>query len=227
MKVLETRPEQVIFLNDDGMVVTEPNDSYFDLKLKHNQGRINYIFDTDMYVMETFDSRIFNAWCHGMRFTIRSDLAVALCKIIKDNMKGAKEISCAHFEDLFQGAMKEYIYHDILDLFFVKVAHLEKMDDGYVMHGILKVDWHGNAYVKVKGQWSTLCIVMKGTNHSYEAEAGHLPTREGGTVKVNSLTMTIVSKVMFFLDADAVLKAVGSYMGKELTMKLKQIRGGE
>ena len=238
MKILEVRPEQVICLEATGVVTTRPNSPYYSMRyFKYNSKRINYIFTDKSYVRETYDERIFNCWHEGARVQLRQDLSEKLCAAINHHeMYG----NIREYAKLFKTAFEEIPSWDILDLYLKNIRGVEKTQEGFVVYGDFLIDYQGNAWVrppnekfvldnskKFEERWYSLCIVMKGTKHSYKADDGaSLPDEFGTMVKVNALTMTIISKLMFLLNPNLKDQAFTGQLSKNLLVRLTKLRGG-
>lgn len=247
MKVLEVRPEQCIIQDDAGVVCTRPTGEYYKMRLfTYNNGRIHYIFGRDMFVFETFDQRIFNATCWGLRCTMRQDLSDKIIAAIRYHMNTG---SSEKFEELFSFATKEVPNWDVLDTYLHNLAKVEKTNLGFQVHGEFLIDYKGNAWTRREEEdddknhnmfadvdnrdvdkdmfkrWSSLCIVMQG--HEYMAEDSYIPDGNGQITRVNSLTMTIITKVMFLVNPDMQDSGFVNQIPERLRIKLKDARGGE
>lgn len=234
MKVLEIRPEQTIIQDDDGEVVCRPTGEYYKIRLfDYDNRRINYIFNVGMYVFETFDQRIFNAWCNGMRLQLRQDLSDQLIAAI--NIHKETGVSEA-FVTLFEFAAKEIPFYNILYTYFKNFENVVKTNFGYTVDGEFLIDYKGNAWVKrpkalmnyedkeINKHWQSLCIVMQG--HRYDTDDAWIPDGVGNIVKVNALTMTIITKVMFLINPNLQDGIFTNQLPNKLLEKLK-MNGGE
>ncbi len=238
MKILEVRPEQVICLEATGVVTTRPNSPYYSMRyFKYNSKRIDYHFSDESYVMETYDERIFNCWHEGSRVQLRQDLSEKLCAAINHHeMYG----NIKEYAELFKTAFEEIPNWEILDLYLKNIRGVEKTQEGFVVYDDFLIDFQGNAWVRPPNErfvldnskefekrWYSLCIVMKGTQHSYKADDGaSLPDEFGTMVKVNALTMTIISKLMFLLNPNLKDQAFTGQLSKNLLVRLTKLRGG-
>lgn len=237
MKILEVRPEQVICQEDNGNISTRPNSPYYSLRyFKYNSKRIAYTFSDKSYVMETFDERIFNCWHEGKRIQLRQDLSEKLATAINHHdMYG----NIREYDELFKVAFEETPLWDILDLYLKNIEGVERTKEGFVIYESFLIDFKGNAWLKhenpdlinhfaddFSSRWISLCIVMQGTHHSDEADGGHLPDEDGNMMKVNSLTMTIVSKIMFLLNPNLKDQAFVGQLSKKLLVRLTKLGGG-
>ncbi len=239
MKILEVRPEQVICLEETGVVTTRPNSPYYSMRyFKYNSKRIDYHFSEESYVMETYDERIFNCWHEGARVQLRQDLSEKLCAAINHHeMYG----NIREYAELFKTAFEEIPNWEILDLYLKNIRGVEKTQEGFVVYDDFLIDYQGNAWVRPQHEkfilfsskefaerWHSLCIVMKGTKHSDSVEKGaSLPDEFGAMVKVNALTMTIISKLMFLLNPNLKDQAFTGQLSKNLLLRLNKLRGGD
>ena len=197
----------------------------------YNNRRINYIFDSDMYIMETFDQRIFNAWCRGMRFQLRQDLSDRVVNAIKEHRETGNP---EPYLELFDYATKETPFWDILHKYLDHYEDVEKTSLGYVIHGEFLIDNKGNAWVRKEEanmeedglyrDWNSLCIVMQG--HAEMADKAWLPDGEGKMSRVNALTMTIITKVMFLINPNMQDSAFTNQLPRGLYFRLNEKRDG-
>ncbi len=237
MKILEVRPEQVI-CEINGQISTRPNSPYYSLRyFKYNNRRIAYTFSEKSFVMETYDDRIFNCWHGGQRIQLRQDLSERLAAAINHHeMYG----NMREYAQLFKMAFEEIPYWEILEMYLKNVKGVDRTKEGFIVYGDFKIDYQGNAWVKPqfpqelkleldgeKDEWYSLCVVMQGSGHRYEAKETLLPDNLGGLVKVNAITMTIISKIMFLLNPNLADKAFTDQLSKKLLIKLNKISGGE
>jgi len=235
MKILEVRPEQVICQEANGNITTRPNSPYYSLKyFTYGSKRIAYTFSDKSYIMETFDDRIFNCWHDDKRIQFRQDLAEKLSVAINHHkMYG----NIREFSELFDTAFAEIPNWDIIDLYLKNVNGLERTKEGFVIYDDFLIDFKGNAWVRpeeerletgqITSDWNSLCIVMQGTVHNYMTTASSLPDEFGNFVKVNAITMTIITKIMFLLNPHLEDEAFVGQLSKKLKLKLSLLSGGE
>lgn len=227
MKILETRPEQCLVLEDNGQVVSVPTGEYYKMRyFDYNNRKINYIFSDDMYVMETNNQRIFNIWCEGERFQLRQDLSNNLVKAILDHRESG---NTNMFKYLVEYARKETVFYDILNIYIKHMKNIEKTHEGYVIYEQFLVDYKGNAWVKkdssriihdVDKEWHSICLVMKGS-HPLEK----IPNDEGGMTRVNPLTMAILTKIMFLINPNMQDGVFTDQLSNKLKIMLNKMRG--
>ena len=230
MKILEVRPEQVICL-DNGVVTTRPNSPYYSLKyFNYDSRRIAYTFSDKSFIQETFDARIFNCWCDGKRIQLRQDLSEKLAAAINHHMMYG---NIREYQELFNEAYVEEPDWYMLGNYLRNIEGVVRTKEGFIIYDEFKIDYKGNAWVRNDGEilttddrWYSLCIVMQGSKHSYKAESAFLPNEYGNMEEVNSLTMTIISKIMFLLNPNLEDMAFTGQLSKSLLMKLSLLRGG-
>lgn len=227
MKILEIRSESVI-ADVDGNITTRPNSPYYQLKytIYENQG-IAYTFSDTQYIQETYDDRIFNCFCDGKRLQLRQDLANDLARCIQ-NQEVVGESD--DYETLFMRAYTETPDLEILhvylrnykDVYFVK-------HEGFVIHELFKIDLKGNAHVRetVKDKWHSQCIVMKGKGYSSSKTGCELADDNNDMREVNTLTLTILSKVLFMREPWLQEDDYIGYQNEHAKLLLNQLRGGD
>jgi len=230
MNILEVRPEQIIF-EKDGEVQTRPNSPYYSMRhVTYKGNRIAYTFSDKSYVMETFDERIFNCWNNGQRLQFRQDLSDRLALAIKFH---EDYLGTTAYDDLFKEAFNEIPNWDILHAYLKNIEDVRYTRSGYKIHdGDFKIDFKGNAWTTSKfsetlDNWNSLCIVMQGKGHTYLADGGVLPDSNGEMTKINALTMTILSKIMFLLNPNLSDKVFTNQLSESVLSKLRQYQGGE
>lgn len=236
MRVLEVRPEQCLIQEDDGEIISRPTGEYYKLRyFTYNNRRIHHIFDKDMYVFETYDQRIFNASMNGMRIQLRQDLSNQIVDAILQHESTGSSVS---FEVIFDRAVKEVPFHHILDMYLKNIACLEITKFGYEIHRDFLIDFKGNAWIRAEEEnkvcfkkeelrryWNSLCIVMQG--HSSMVQDSFIPDSAGKLVKVNALTMTIITKVMFLVDPNMQDEVFTNQLPAKLHIRLKRLSGGK
>lgn len=226
MKILEIRDELVI-AEVNGNVTTRPNTPYYAMKFgKYENKRIAYTFDDTCFIQETYDDRIFNCWCDGERLQLRQDLADSLMGSIT---KAEMYRNVMSYRDLFTAAFNENTDTEILHVYLKHYKDVKQVEDGFVIYGIYKIDYKGNAYLKrVEGDgWNSLCIVMQHSGHSSAAESGELEDSLGNMRKVGAITMTIIAKVLFLLDPESQEKGFLRQLPDKWQVKLKEVGGGD
>lgn len=238
MRVLEVRDEQVI-CQVGNKITTRPNSPYYSLRYFHYDGQqIGYIFSDDCYVRETFDDRIFNCWCKGVRFQLRQELSENLAKAIKNHMEFG---NLQEYVDLFQIAWEEEPDWPMLDVYLNNVEGVERTNIGFVVNQSFLIDFKGNAWVRDEEAeekrnhvfadqktspmdgWTSLCIVMQDSGHSYKATEGQLVDNAGNLQKASSLTMTIITKIIFLLNPNLDDTAFTGQLSKNLLARLRNM----
>ncbi len=185
--------------------------------------------------METFDERIFNCWHDGKRLQLRQDLSEKLAAAITHHSKYG---NIRVYANLFNHAFEEEPHWEILKLYLKNIQGVQEVKDGYIIYEAFKIDTKGNAWIRPQSDepqqkldpWNSLCIVMKGTRqrHTYQMDDGsYLPDATGTMIKVNALTMTIISKIVFLLKPNLKDDAFTAQLSKNLLLKLMEISGGE
>ena len=231
MKILEVRPELVI-CRENGVISTRPNSPYYSLKyFTYDNRRIAYTFSDKSFVQETFDARIFNCWFDGKRIQLRQDLSEKLATTISHHMMYG---NIKEYQELFNEAYVEEPDWYMLNNYLKNIEGVVRTKERFIIYDEFKIDYKGNAWVRNDGryvnsneeEWFSLCIVMQGSKHSYKAEAAFLPNEYGNMEEVNSLTMTIISKIMFLLNPNLEDVAFTGQLSKSLLMKLSLLRGG-
>lgn len=226
MKILEIRGESVI-VNVDGNITTRPNSPYYALKYTtYENKRIAYTFGLGQYIRETYDDRIFNCWCNGKFLQLRQDLSneLALC-IQAHELTGVSD-----YETLFVKAYNETPDLQILDTYLRNYDDVEFIKhEGYVIHGLFKVDYKGNAHVKatLEDKWHSQCIVMKQGGYSSAKTGCEVADDNGDMREINALTMTILSKVLFMREPWLQEEQYIGYQSEQAQILLKKLRGGE
>ncbi len=211
-RILDVRPEQMIF-DVDGKIVVIPNSVYYQMRyVDNNDDRIAYDFGSGMSVQETYDARIFNCDLGGQRFQFRQDLSDRLCEAIIEHKKTGK---ADKYQELFEFAMREVPFHDVLDFCLEHMEGVKKTPEHFLIGDNFKVDLKGNAYFWEKEHWASLCIVMQGHNIPKK-----LITRTGHILNVNPLTMTILAKILFLSDPNMGDRIFTSQLPKEMVISL-------
>ena len=207
--ILEERDEQVIYKDENGKIITIPNSDYYWTKhIKFQDRRIGWIFSDDCYVKETFDNRIFNCWCYGKRLQLRQDLSDNLCEMMRNSIKGVLEEdeqgvvrkydALTPYKILFNQIQKEVPNMEMLRYYLAEIMDVKITEKGVCVKSGFMIDYNGNAWVKKENhEYSSLCLVMRGNNNNRDLE---FPMSDGKLQFINSLTMTILSKIMFLLN---------------------------
>lgn len=226
IEVLEIRAE-VVIAKVNGNITTRPNTPYYNMKYSKFENRqISYTFNETCFIRETFDDRIFNCWCEGKRLTLRQDLSDSLMMCIEN---AEQDGSVTLYKDLFIQAYNEITNTGILNTYLRNYKNVKQTKDGFVIHGIFKIDYKGNAYLKKINEkgWNSLCIVMQGSGHSSTATSGELPDREDNMVEINAITMTILSKVLFLLEPEIQEEGFIKQLPEKWQILLSKAGGGD
>lgn len=203
--VLDVRPEVISLLSNDQYTYTMRNTPYnMERVVRRADQRIDYKFDENNFFQETYDKRIFNCTYAGLHFQTRMEFADAICELVQQHRDGRPGI-VQKYKNLVARASKETPNYEVLGVFLSQLAGVSKVKKGWWIHGKhFRVDLRGDVHI-MEGEKSLrrLCLVMATTGTK-----GYLPTPAGEAVKVNPITLTIISKIMFMLNpnlADKVL----------------------
>jgi hypothetical protein len=160
--------------------------------------RIFYRFDDDMYVQETFDNGIFNAFISEETIQIRN--SVTLCEAILEHKKSNNaDIYNDLFKKLYLVENKEKIMKEMVGVFGDRVETKSNNDKGvyYIVDDRFMVDSHGvSHYKKDDGSWSFLCTVAQGNLSKMSIST---PI---GDIELESTELTIMGKIGFLLAPD-------------------------
>lgn len=196
--IVETRDDLYVVQTDDG-VCTLPRTAYFELKYAHMHGnRIFHSWEDGVSVEETYNDGIFNCTHRGRRIQISDGDGIATA-VLRGDAAAYVEI----FDQWYEATAQKEVVKTLLAPYGHRVAITKA---GYVVDGMFLVDEHGMAHVAAGEPsaetesgygWRSLCIVVS---------VGGLRSLSGMSVacgehenRVNSVTATIVSKLMFLL----------------------------
>ena len=127
----------------------------------------------------------------------------------------------------------------MIERYLDNVEGVERTKEGFIVYDSFKIDYKGNAWVKqsdsfradreggTRDVFNSLCIVMQASHHSDKADKAFLPDESGNMVEVNSLTMTIIAKILFLLNPNMKDQVFTGQLSEELRVKLNSLRGGE
>ena len=198
--------DNTLILFDNGKVKTVPNTLYNQVKYRDYKGdRIFYKFDDDMYVQETFDNGIFNAFVKEETIQIRD--SISLCKsIIHHKEWNNTEPYHTLFKKLYLVENKEKIMKEMVSIFGDRVQTVwgnkrnnenDVIPMMYVVDDRFMVDGHGvSHYKKDDGSWSFLCTVAQGNLSKMSI------TTPIGDIELESTELTIMGKIGFLLAPD-------------------------
>ena len=205
LRILEERSDLYIIQDERG-ISTVPRTKYFELKYKDFASeRIKHVFDQECRIEETYNDGIFNAY-RGNR-TIQISDAENIAETIMNN-------DAKRFREIFTEWYSIQIQDDVLRALFVKYPHridMKKMRGKYIIDGVFMVDNKGSAHKLVNNKWKFLCIVASGSENGQKI---NLPTH--GEVELSSLTIVILSKVMFLLHPNPADSVFMNQLDKEL-----------
>ena len=191
--------DNTLILFESGKVKTVPNTTYNQVKYREYKGdRIFYRFDDDMYVQETFDNGIFNAFISEETIQIRN--SVTLCEAILEHKKSNNaDIYNDLFKKLYLVENKEKIMKEMVGVFGDRVETKSNNDKGvyYIVDDRFMVDGHGvSHYKKDDGSWAFLCTVAQGNLSKMSI------TTPIGDIELESTELTIMGKIGFLLAPD-------------------------
>ena len=191
--------DNTLILFESGKVKTVPNTTYNQVKYREYKGdRIFYKFDDDMYVQETYDNGIFNAFVKEETLNIRD--SAQLCECIQEHKNhGNSEQYESLFKKLYLVENKEKIMKEMISVFGDRVETKSNNDKGvyYIVDDRFMVDGHGvSHYKKDDGSWSFLCTVAQGNLNKMSIST---PI---GDIELESTELTIMGKIGFLLAPD-------------------------
>jgi hypothetical protein len=191
--------DNTLILFESGKVKTVPNTTYNQVKYREYKGdRIFYKFDDDMYVQETYDNGIFNAFVKEETLNIRD--SAQLCECIQEHKNhGNSEKYESLFKKLYLVENKEKIMKEMISVFGDRVETKSNNDKGvyYIVDDRFMVDGHGvSHYKKDDGSWSFLCTVAQGNLSKMSI------TTPIGDIELESTELTIMGKIGFLLAPD-------------------------
>ena len=183
---------------DSGKVVTVPNTLYNQVKYRDFKGdRISYHFNDDMYIQETYDNGIFNAFINEETLNIRD--SVALCECIKEhqNNNNSEKYELL-FKKLYLRENKDKIMKEMISVFGERVDMRTRDDKTtYVIDDRFMVDDHGVSHYKSDvGHWKFLCTVAQGNLSKMSIST------KIGDIELESTELTIMGKIGFLLAPD-------------------------
>ena len=161
--------------------------------------RIFYKFDDNMYVQETFDNGIFNAFIKKETIQIRD--SISLCEsIIEHKKSNDTDLYNKLFKKLYVVQHKEKIMKEMMIVFGDRVKTVNDTVKGhsrYIVDDRFMVDDHGVSYYKDdKGHWKNLCTVAQGNLSKMSISTAI------GDIELESTELTIMGKVGFLLAPD-------------------------
>jgi len=190
--------DNTLILFDTGKVVTVPNTLYNQVKYRDFKGdRILYHFNDDMYIQETYDNGIFNAFINEETLNIRD--SVALCECIKEHKKNQNtEKYELLFKKLYLRDNKDKIMKEMISVFGERVEMITRDDvTHYIVDDRFMVDSHGVSHYKSDvGHWKFLCTVAQGNLSKMTINT------KIGDIELESTELTIMGKIGFLLAPD-------------------------
>ena len=190
--------DNTLILFDSGKVVTVPNTLYNQVKYRDFKGdRISYHFNDDMYIQETYDNGIFNAFINEETLNIRD--SVALCERIKEhqNNNNSEKYELL-FKKLYLRDNKAKIMKEMVGVFGERVEMITRDDvTHYIVDDRFMVDSHGVSHYKSDvGHWKFLCTVAQGNLSKMSIST------KIGDIELESTELTIMGKIGFLLAPD-------------------------
>tara|TARA_R110002020_G_scaffold16421_6_gene57974 strand:- start:99 stop:794 length:696 start_codon:yes stop_codon:yes gene_type:complete len=190
--------DNTLILFDSGKVVTVPNTLYNQVKYRDFKGdRISYHFNDDMYIQETYDNGIFNAFINEETLNIRD--SVALCECIKEhqNNNNSEKYELL-FKKLYLRDNKAKIMKEMVGVFGERVEMITRDDvTHYIVDDRFMVDSHGVSHYKSDvGHWKFLCTVAQGNLSKMSIST------KIGDIELESTELTIMGKIGFLLAPD-------------------------
>jgi hypothetical protein len=190
--------DNTLILFDSGKVKTVPNTLYNQVKYRNYKGdRISYHFNDYMYVQETFDNGIFNAFINEETIQIRD--SVSLCEsIIAHKETNDTYLYDKLFKKLYLRENKDKIMKEMMVVFGDRVKMVKnKENTSYIVDERFMVDDHGVSHYKDdKGKWRFLCTVAQGNLSKMSISTAI------GDIELESNELTIMGKVGFLLAPD-------------------------
>ena len=196
--------DNTLILFESGKVKTVPNTLYNQVKYRDFKGdRIFYKFDDNMYVQETFDNGIFNAFIKEETIQIRD--SVSLCEsIIAHKKSNDTDLYDKLFKKLYIIENKERIMKEMMIVFGDRVKTIrrkqgERLDEHtrYIIDDRFMVNDRGVSHYKDdKGHWKFLCTVAQGNLSKMSINTAI------GDIELESTELTIMGKIGFLLAPD-------------------------
>jgi hypothetical protein len=190
--------DNTLILFDNGKVVTVPNTLYNQVKYRDFKGdRISYHFNDDMYIQETYDNGVFNAFINEETLNIRD--SVSLCECIKEHKKNkSSEKYELLFKKLYLRDNKDKIMKEMVSVFGERVEMITRDDvTHYIVDDRFMVDSHGVSHYKSDvGHWKFLCTVAQGNLSKMTINT------KIGDIDLESTELTIMGKIGFLLAPD-------------------------
>jgi len=190
--------DNTLILFESGKVKTVPNTLYNQVKYRDFKGdRISYHFNDDMYIQETYDNGIFNAFINEETLNIRD--SVALCECIKEhqNNNNSEKYELL-FKKLYLRDNKDKIMKEMIGVFGERVEMITRNDiTHYIVDDRFMVDDHGVSHYKSDvGHWKFLCTVAQGNLSKMSIST------KIGDIELESTELTIMGKIGFLLAPD-------------------------
>lgn len=192
IKILKVAKDQIRFLNESGELVIEPNTPYYQVKiLQFNNERIDYTFDKEVTVKETYDDMIFNAEFRGDIAQIRPNFADMLCLAIQKHQETG---NLEEFDKVFTANNTVSYNHELIESMFKSYGERIKIsDEGFTIDDMFMVDRKGHAWIiDLVTKEKMLC--GNGAGRSLCLVVNNIP--EQG---MDRNTVTVLAKIQFLL----------------------------
>ncbi len=218
-KIIAERDNSLI-LFEAGKVKTVPNTLYNQVKYRDYKGeRIFYTFSDGVYVKETFDDGIFNAFMNEETIQIRDSIGIA--EAIRSHKANNQDKS---FEDLFKKLYfverKTELMAEMIDVFGDRVVTKRMKDNSvaYIIDDRFMVNDVGVSHFKNDfGTWKFLCTVAQGNLSKMTIQT------KIGEIELGSTELTIMGKIGFLLSPDI----TDGVFFEQLTDKMKSVLKAE
>ena len=218
-KIIAERDNSLI-LFEAGKVKTVPNTLYNQVKYRDYKGeRIFYTFSDGVYVKETFDDGIFNAFMNEETIQIRDSIGIA--EAIRSHKANNQDKS---FEDLFKKLYfverKTELMAEMIDVFGDRVVTKRMKDNNvaYIIDDRFMVNDVGVSHFKNDfGTWKFLCTVAQGNLSKMTIQT------KIGEIELGSTELTIMGKIGFLLSPDI----TDGVFFEQLTDKMKSVLKAE
>ena len=197
-KIIAER-DSTLILFDNNKVKTVPNTPYNQVKYRDYKGeRIFYQFNDDIYIQETYDNGIFNAFMNDETIQMRNsnDIVQSILEHKKDNNAN---VFVKLFKSQYFLEKKSELMREVLHVFGDRVVtHVNKdKSEYYVIDDRFMVNDKGVSHYKDNlGTWSFLCTVAQGNLSKMTINT------KVGDIELGSTELTIMGKIGFLLSPD-------------------------
>jgi hypothetical protein len=218
-KIIAERNNSLI-LFEKGRVKTVPNTTYNQVKYRDYRGeRIFYEFSDDVYIQETFDDGIFNAFMNGETIQMRDGVQVTT-SIQRHKEDRDDDTFSKLFKNLYFIERKTELMGEMIAVFGdrVVVKTTKNGDSLYIVDERFMVNDKGvSHYMNDLGTWQFLCTVAQGNLSKMTLQT------KIGDIELGSTELTIMGKIGFLLSPDI----TDTVFFEQLTDKLKDVLKAE